>query len=47
MKKTIFFVAACTILTACDNTPQFKVNGCIEDAQDSILYLEANTLNGI
>ena len=47
MKKTLFFVTACTILAACDSTPQFKVTGSIEGAQDSILYLEANTLNGI
>jgi len=48
MKKTMFFVTACAILTACDSTqPQFQVTGCIEGAQDSMLYLEANTLEGI
>ena len=47
MKKTTFFITACTFLAACESTPQFQVTGCIEGAQDSILFLEANTLNGI
>jgi len=47
MKKTAFFIATAAILSACNSTPQFKVEGNIEGAQDSMLYLEACTLDGI
>lgn len=34
-------------MASCDNTPKFHVDGNIEGAQDSMLYLEASTLDGI
>lgn len=47
MKKIILIIATAATLAACDNTPKFHVNGVIEGAKDSILYLEAATLKGI
>lgn len=35
------------VFAACDSTPKFHVEGTIEEAADSMLYLEAATLNGI
>ena len=35
------------LLTACDSSPKFTVNGTIADAEGSMLYLEAMTLNGV
>jgi len=47
MKKIAYFVATAALLAACDNSPKFEVNGSIEGAQDSTLYLEAATLDGL
>lgn len=47
MKKISFFIAAAALFAACDNSPKFHVEGAIEGAQDSMLYLEAATLDGI
>lgn len=47
MKKISLFIAAAALLAACDNTPKFHVEGTIEEAKDSMLYLEAATLDGI
>lgn len=47
MKKISFFIGAAAIFAACDNSPKFYVEGAIENAKDSMLYLEAATLDGI
>lgn len=47
MKKITFLIATAALVAACDNTPKFEVKGTIEGAQDSVLYLEAATLDGI
>lgn len=47
MKKITFFIAAMAVLASCDNSPKFQVEGTIENAKDSMLYLEAATLDGI
>lgn len=47
MKKISFFIAAAALFAACDNGPKFHVEGAIEGAKDSMLYLEAATLDGI
>ena len=47
MNKLAFLFVASGILAACDNTPKFQVEGDIEGATDSTLYLEATTLDGI
>ena len=36
-----------TVFAACDNKPKFLIEGQITDAADSVLYLEANTLDGV
>lgn len=47
MNKITLSIIAGVILSACDSTtPKFHVEGNIEGAQDSMLYLEANTLDG-
>ncbi len=47
MKKITLFIVAGAILSACDSTtPKFHVEGNIEGAQDSMLYLEVNALDG-
>ena len=40
MKKTlaILCVAGALMMTSCDNTPKFQVEGTIEGAKDSMLY---------
>lgn len=35
------------LMASCSNAPQFHIEGTIEGAADSMLYLEANTLEGI
>lgn len=35
------------MLTACDNAPKFQVEGTIEGAKDSMLYLTQSTLDGV
>lgn len=48
MKKFLPFIAlGAMIMASCDNTPKFQVEGTITDAQDSMLYLEQSTLDGI
>ncbi len=47
MKKVSYFIAAAALCAACDNSPKFHVEGAIEGAQDSTLYLEAATLDGL
>ena len=47
MKKTAFFITAAALFAACDNSPKFHVEGTIEGAADSTLYLEAATLDGL
>ena len=39
-------IALCSI-TACDQSPKFSIEGNIENANDSVLYLEAITLDGV
>lgn len=36
-----------TAFSACDQTPHFRVEGTISEAEDSMLFLEAMTLDGI
>lgn len=46
----IFFVLSAVVtflLVSCDNTPKFKVIGTVGDAADSMLYLDAMTVDGI
>lgn len=47
MKKIPVLIAAAALFAACDNSPKFHVEGTIEGAQDSVLYLEAATLDGV
>lgn len=48
MKKTFaIWMAGAALLTACDKTPKFQVEGTIEGAKDSVLYLMQNTLDGV
>lgn len=48
MKKILPFIAAgAFFLASCDNSPKFHVEGTIEEATDSMLYLEQATLDGI
>lgn len=46
MKKILSLVAIAALLCSCDNTPKFHVTGCIEGAADSMLYLDALSLDG-
>ena len=48
MKKTFFYLLAiAAVVWSCDSTPKFRIEGTITDAEDSVLYLEAMTLNGV
>ena len=48
MKKTLSLIAAgMLMMTSCDNTPKFQVEGKIEGAKDSMLYLAKSTLEGV
>lgn len=47
MKKIPVLIAVAALFAACDNSPKFHVEGTIEGAQDSVLYLEAATLDGV
>ncbi|MBR3531979.1 MAG: AhpC/TSA family protein [Bacteroidaceae bacterium] len=47
MKKIIPILLTLILAISCDNTPKFHVEGTVEGATDSILYLEAQTLEGI
>lgn len=47
MKKITFLIGAAALFAACDNTPKFNVEGSIEGAKDSVLYLEAASLDGV
>jgi len=49
MKKVVYFLLALVLvgLGACDNGPQFKVQGEVTGAEDKTLYLEASGLEGI
>lgn len=44
-KFSTFFIAS-AVLCSCDDTPKFHVEGFIDNAKDSVLYLEASTLDG-
>ena len=40
MKKTLaILMAGATVWTACESGPKFRVEGTVEDAKDSMLYL--------
>lgn len=46
--RNIAIIAAIALIaTACNRAPQFRVEGTIADAEGSMLYLEAMTLDGI
>ena len=48
MKKTFFYLLAiAAVVWSCDSTPKFRIEGTITDSEDSVLYLEAMTLNGV
>ena len=47
MKKFILYSVASFLLAACNTSSKFHVEGRIENAENSMLYLEANTLDGI
>jgi len=48
MKKILPIIAlGAMTFAACDNTPKFHVEGTITEANDSMLYLEAATLDGL
>lgn len=48
MKKIYSLITlGALMLASCDNTPKFHIEGTIEEAQDSMLYLEQSTLDGI
>lgn len=47
MKKIPLLIATIAVLASCDNSPKFCAEGTIENAKDSMLYLEAVTLDGI
>ncbi len=49
MKKNIYFLLALLMvgLVACDNTPKFKVQGEVSDAQDKMLYLDLSGVMGV
>lgn len=47
MKKILtMLVAGATMWTACDRAPKFQVEGTIEGAKDSMLYLVQSSLDG-
>ena len=47
MRKITFFIMVAAVFVACNNKPKFMIEGQIENAADSMLYLEENTLDGI
>ncbi len=47
MKKAIIICSAAFAMYACNKGPQFVVEGNISGAKDSLLYIEANTLEGV
>ena len=47
MKKIIPILLTLILAISCDNTPKFHIEGTVEGATDSMLYLEAQTLKGI
>lgn len=47
MKKIIPILLMLILAISCDNTPKFHIEGTVEGATDSMLYLEAQTLEGI
>ncbi len=46
MKKITFFMALAAIIAACSGNKDYNISGKIENAADSVLYIEANTLEG-
>jgi peroxiredoxin len=46
-KYIAVLIAGMAALSSCDNSPKFHVEGTIEDAKGSMLYLEAITLEGV
>ena len=49
MKKKVYLLITSLlfVLSACDTTPKFQVNGIVSDAENKTLYFEASSLNGI
>lgn len=47
MRKYIIIAVVGLLLGACDNVPKFRVEGCIENAEDSMLLLSHCTLDGV
>ena len=47
MYKITFFIVIATIISACSANKTHNVSGKIENAADSMLYVEASTLEGI
>ena len=47
-KKSFFYVAALAVaMVACENKPSFEVVGEVTGADNSMLYLEHNSINGV
>ena len=47
MKKITFFIALAAVCAACNHNPKFLIEGHIDGADESVIYLEANTLDGV
>ncbi len=47
MNKITFFIALSTIFCACTDKKTYNVSGTVENAKDSMLYIEASTLEGM
>ena len=49
MKKVVYYLLALVLvgMSACENGPEFKVQGEVADAEDKTIYLEASGLEGI
>ena len=49
MKKVVYYLLALVLvgMSACENGPEFKVQGEVADAENKTIYLEASGLEGI
>ena len=49
MKKVVYYLLALVLvgMSACENGPEFKVQGEVTDAENKTIYLEASGLEGI
>lgn len=47
MNKITFFIALSAIFCACSDNKTYNVSGTVENGKDSMLYIEASTLEGV